>query len=165
MIRRLRQLDRQIRRARLPSCAALVKETGTRLIRASGSVRCSLLASLARWPTRAATPVPTTSPRPTGTAPIPASSGRTERHRLNRGGNRRLNKALHYVALTQTIRPRAIAYLTRKQSEGKTRREALRCLKRLLPDVVYEHRSRRSGAVAARHRSSTASWSGSRRRS
>lgn len=58
-----------------------------------------------------------------GTAPIPVASGRTDRHRLNRGGNRRLNCAVHYVALTQaTWEPRAVAYLARKQAEGKTRR-------------------------------------------
>jgi transposase len=74
-----------------------------------------------------------------GTAPIPVASGRTDRHRLNRGGNRRLNYALHYMALTQaTWEPRAVAYLARKQAEGKTRREALRCLKRRLSDVVYK---------------------------
>jgi transposase len=73
-----------------------------------------------------------------GTAPIPVASGRTDRHRLNRGGNRRLNYALHYMALTQaTWEPRAVAYLARKQAEGKTRREALRCLKRRLSTVVF----------------------------
>ncbi len=73
-----------------------------------------------------------------GTAPLPASSGRTERHRLNRGGNRRLNKALYVIAITQSRHDeRAIAYLARKRAEGKTRREALRCLKRRLSDVVY----------------------------
>ena len=73
-----------------------------------------------------------------GTAPIPVASGRTDRHRLNRGGNRRLNRALHYMALTQaTWEPRAVAYLARKQAEGKTRREALRCLKRRLSTVVF----------------------------
>jgi hypothetical protein len=73
-----------------------------------------------------------------GTAPIPVASGRSDRHRLNRGGNRRLNRALHYVALTQaTFEPRAVAYLARKQAEGKTRREALRCLKRRLSTVIY----------------------------
>jgi transposase len=73
-----------------------------------------------------------------GTAPIPASSGRTNRHRLNRGGNRRLNCAIHYVALTQaTWEPRAVAYLQRKRSEGKTHREAMRCLKRRLSNVIY----------------------------
>jgi transposase len=74
-----------------------------------------------------------------GTAPIPVASGRTDRHRLNRGGNRRLNRALHYVALTQaTWEPRAVAYLARKQAEGKTRREALRCLKRRLSTVIFK---------------------------
>jgi transposase len=74
-----------------------------------------------------------------GTAPIPIASGRTDRHRLNRGGNRRLNRALHYVALTQaTWEPRAVAYLARKQAEGKTKREALRCLKRRLSNVVFK---------------------------
>jgi transposase len=74
-----------------------------------------------------------------GTAPIPVASGRTDRHRLNRGGNRRLNRALHYVALTQaTWEPRAVAYLARKQAEGKTKREALRCLKRRLSTVVFK---------------------------
>ena len=65
-----------------------------------------------------------------GTAPIPASSGRVQRHRLNRGGNRRLNRAIHTVALIQArVDPRAHAYLERRRSEGKTRREALRALK------------------------------------
>ena len=73
-----------------------------------------------------------------GTAPVPASSGRTERHRLNRTGNRRLNRALYVIALTQTQHePRAVTYLERKRGEGKTRREAMRCLKRRLSDVVY----------------------------
>ena len=75
-----------------------------------------------------------------GTAPIPVASGRTDRHRLNRGGNRRLNRAVHYVALTQaTKEPRAVAYLARKQAEGKTKREALRCLKRRLSTVIYKN--------------------------
>jgi transposase len=73
-----------------------------------------------------------------GTAPIPASSGRTVRHRLNRGGNRRLNKALYFVALTQAhYHAPARAYLDRKRAQGKTGREALRCLKRRLSDVVF----------------------------
>lgn len=55
-----------------------------------------------------------------GTAPIPASSGRADRHRLNRDGNRRLNRASHYVALTQaTWEPRAVAYLARKTRRGQ----------------------------------------------
>ena len=73
-----------------------------------------------------------------GTAPIPASSGTVIRHRLHRGGNRQLNRALHTVALTQARRDdRARAFLTRKRAEGKTPREARRALKRHLASVVY----------------------------
>jgi transposase len=73
-----------------------------------------------------------------GTAPLPASSGRISRHRLNRGGNRQLNRIIHYVALTQISRdPEGRAYYQRKQAEGKTRKEALRCLKRRISDRIY----------------------------
>jgi transposase len=74
----------------------------------------------------------------TGTAPIPASSGQTQRHRLIRGGNRQLNRALHFMAIVQArTHPAARTYVARRQAEGKTWREALRCLKRHLADVVY----------------------------
>jgi transposase len=74
-----------------------------------------------------------------GVAPIPASSGRTHRHRLDRGGNRQLNCALHRIAVTQgRVHPPARDYLARKQAEGKTRMEALRCLKRHLVRVVWQ---------------------------
>ena len=75
-----------------------------------------------------------------GTAPIPASSGRTSRHRLNRSGNRRINRALYMIAITQ-IRAdtEGRAYYRRKLAEGKTEREALRCLKRRLSDLIYRH--------------------------
>jgi transposase len=73
-----------------------------------------------------------------GTAPLPASSGRTTRHRLNRSGNRTLNRVLYTMAITQ-IRAdtEGRAYYLRKRAEGKTGREALRCLKQRLSDVVY----------------------------
>ena len=73
-----------------------------------------------------------------GSAPIPASSGSTTRHRLDRGGNRQLNCALHRFAVTKgRLDPATAAYLARKQAEGKTRREALRCLKRHLARRVW----------------------------
>jgi transposase len=76
--------------------------------------------------------------RHAGVAPLEASSGKHRRHRLDRGGNRQLNCALHRIAITQArIHPPARAYLERKQSEGKSRREALRCLKRQLARTVY----------------------------
>jgi transposase len=77
--------------------------------------------------------------RLSGSAPIPASSGQTRRHRLDRGGNRQLNCALHRLAVSKArLDPDAAAYLARKQAEGKTRREALRCLKRHLARRVWK---------------------------
>ena len=74
-----------------------------------------------------------------GAAPIPASSGRTHRHRLDRGGNRQLNCALHRLAISKgRLDPDTAAYLARKQAEGKSRREALRCLKRHLARRVFK---------------------------
>jgi transposase len=76
--------------------------------------------------------------RHAGVAPLEASSGKQRRHRLDRGGNRQLNCALHRIAITQgRVHPPARAYLERKQSEGKSRREAIRCLKRQLARTVY----------------------------
>jgi transposase len=77
--------------------------------------------------------------RTSGTAPIPASSGATHRHRLDRGGNRQLNCALHRLAVNKgKWDPAAAAYLERKQAEGKSRKEALRCLKRYLARRVWK---------------------------
>jgi transposase len=76
--------------------------------------------------------------RHAGVAPLDASSGKRQRHRLDRGGNRQLNCALHRIAITQgRVHPPARAYLERKQAEGKSRREAIRCLKRQLARTVY----------------------------
>ena len=76
--------------------------------------------------------------RHSGVAPLEASSGKNRRHRLDRGGNRQLNAALYRIAITQSrYHPEARAYLERKQAEGKTRREAIRCLKRLLARTVF----------------------------
>ncbi|MGB3376876.1 MAG: IS110 family transposase [Microbacterium sp.] len=73
-----------------------------------------------------------------GVNPLPASSGNTTRHRLNRGGDRRLNKALHYIAITRMSRhPGTKAYLDRRIAEGRTRREIRRCIKRYLARHLY----------------------------
>jgi transposase len=73
-----------------------------------------------------------------GIAPIPASSGRSDRHRLDRRGNRQLNCAVHRIAVSQgRLHQPARDYLARKQSEGKSRREALRCLKRHLARRIW----------------------------
>jgi transposase len=78
-----------------------------------------------------------------GTSPVPASSGRTIRHRLNRGGDRALNQAIHAIAVTR-IRscPRTRAYVTRRTAEGKTPREIRRCIKRYIARELYRHLTR-----------------------
>lgn len=74
----------------------------------------------------------------TGTAPLPASSGITVRHRLNRHGNRRLNFTLHYIALTRLrVDPATKEFMAKKMAEGKTWKEALRALKRHLSNRIY----------------------------
>jgi transposase len=73
-----------------------------------------------------------------GTAPLPASSGQTTRHRLSRGGDRQANCALHTIAIVRSrCDPETRAYLDRRIAEGKTKREAIRSLKRLLSRHLY----------------------------
>ena len=76
--------------------------------------------------------------RMAGVAPIPASSGKNQRHRLHRGGHRQLNHALHVIAITRArIDPETRAYLAKQRAEGKSHREAMRCLKRHLARRFY----------------------------
>jgi transposase len=73
-----------------------------------------------------------------GTAPIPASSGQTIRYRLDRSGDRKLNRALHLILVTRKrTHPPTRAYIERRIQEGKTQREANRCLKRYLARNLY----------------------------
>jgi transposase len=73
-----------------------------------------------------------------GVAPIPVWSANNTRYRLNRGGNRQTNAALHRIAITQIrIHPDAQAFIKRRLESGSTKREALRLLKRRLSNVVY----------------------------
>jgi transposase len=120
------ELEQQVRKTapallELPGCAAL---TAAKLIAEIGPIdRFHTDAQLARH---------------SGVAPLEASSGKSQRHRLDRGGNRQLNAALYRIAITQArYYPPARDYLERKRAEGKSRREALRCLKRLLVRVIF----------------------------
>jgi transposase len=120
------QLQQRVKQAapallELPGCAAV---TAAKLLAEIGPIdRFRSDAQLARH---------------SGVAPLEASSGRTQRHRLDRGGNRQLNAALYRIAITQSrYHPPARDYLERKRAEGKSRREAVRCLKRLLARVVF----------------------------
>ncbi len=75
-----------------------------------------------------------------GTAPVEVSSGDVVRHRLSRAGDRQLNSCLHIMAITQIRRDTpGRTYYRQKRAAGKSHKEALRCLKRRLSDVVYRH--------------------------
>ena len=74
-----------------------------------------------------------------GVAPIPASSGKTTRHRLSRGGDRQANKAIHHVALVRMMSDtRTKTYVARRRQEGKTTKEIMRCLKRYIAREIYD---------------------------
>ncbi len=136
-LRRIRELTRSID-ALKHKLAVLVAQLAPRLLAEPG---CGVLtaakligeiAGIARFSSDAKLA------RLAGSAPIPASSGRTDRHRLDRGGNRQLNCALHRLAVNKgRLDPETASYLARKQAEGKSRREALRCLKRHLARRVW----------------------------
>jgi transposase len=88
-----------------------------------------------------------------GVAPVPVSSGMRQRHRLDRTGNRQLNCALHRIAITQArIHLPAREYLGRRMAEGKTDREARRCLKRHLVNVIFRALHKRTPAVSTGER-------------
>jgi transposase len=127
-VRKIRELSRQARELHALVAAyrpELLAELGCSTITAA--ILIGQTAGAERFPTDAH------FARMAGVAPIPASSGKHERHRLDRGGNRRINRALHVIAITRgRWDPATKAYLHRKEAEGKSRMEALRCLKRQL---------------------------------
>ncbi len=117
---------------------AAVKESATTLIRIYGigpvnaGVILGEVGDISRFPTR------NHFASYTGTAPIAVSSGNNQRHRLSRSGNRQLNHAIHIAAITQTrYDTPGRTYYRRKLSEGKSRREALRCVKRRISDAIW----------------------------
>jgi transposase len=76
--------------------------------------------------------------RTAGVAPIPVSSGKTNRHRLDRGGNRQINATIHRIAVTRLrCHPETQDYIARKRAEGKSTKEAIRCLKRHLTRRIW----------------------------
>jgi len=123
-------LERELRALIMDYRPALLAEQGLGTLTAATLI--GRTASAERFPTDAH------FARQAGVAPIPVSSGRKDRHRLHRGGDRQLNRALHVIAITRArIDPTTRAYLDRKRAEGKTNREALRCLKRHLARHVH----------------------------
>src|SRR4051812_19974872 len=128
--RRINELEREIKPLvaalapallAIPGCGAL---TAAKIVgEPAGVARFRSKSAYARW---------------NGTAPQPASSGNTIRFRLNRGGNRQVNAALHRIALTQSRTcQQGRDYIARRVRHGNTKTEALRLLRRRLSDVVY----------------------------
>jgi transposase len=136
-IRRLRELVRETRTLER-ELLLLVRGLQPRLLEIHGIsalTAAKLIAEIARIERFASA---AKLARLAGVAPIPASSGARHRMRLHRGGNRQLNSAFHRIAITQLRDyPPAKAYVSRKLAEGKTKREAIRCLKRHLVRVIY----------------------------
>lgn len=129
---RIRRLERQLDR-HLPAAGQRLIETidgcgvitaATLLAELAGTDGFATDAKFAAW---------------AGVAPLDASSGRHQRHRLNRGGNRRVNQALHTITITQLHQGgEAAHYINRRQTEGLTRREAIRACKRHLARRVWK---------------------------
>ena len=139
-LRHIRELNRQISdlTAEIAEEVAASKTTLTE-ISGIGAIGAADILSEVGDPTRFATKARFAMAN--GTAPLQASSGRTVRHRLNRGGNRQLNRAIHTAALAQIARPQSEGrrLYDSHLARGKTKREALRCLKRRISDRVWTH--------------------------
>lgn len=138
LITELATLDKKIKTAD-KQLTNLLSETGTGLpglygIGPSGAARLlGDIGDISRFPTAGH------FASWNGTAPIDASSGDHQRHRLSRTGNRRINRVLHIMAIVQLRNDTpGRAYYRRKLAAGKTPMEAIRCLKRRLSDVVYK---------------------------
>ncbi len=128
--RRATELEREI--------GALVKAQAPRLLELEGCGPLTAAKLIAETAGAARLGSDSKFARLAGVAPIPASSGQRVRHRLDRGGNRQLNCALHRIAVTQgRCHAPARDFLAKKQAEGKSRIEALRCLKRHLARRVW----------------------------
>ncbi len=127
----IRELDGQLKR--------LVTETAPALVAVAGvgvDTAASLLVAAGEDPKRLKSEA--AFAHMCGVAPIPASSGKVVRHRLNRRGNRDANRALHVVAAERMSRDeRTRVYVEKRTAEGKSKRETMRCLKRYIARELY----------------------------
>ena len=129
--RRIADLDERIRQEVEASGTTLTEIFGVGPILAAKIV--GIVGNVARFPSKAH------FASYAGVAPIEASSGEVVRHRLSLAGNRSLNKVMHMIAVCQARSdPRGGAYHRKKLAEGKSRREAMRCLKRRISDAVFK---------------------------
>jgi len=129
----IKGLDANLRRLLEPLVPSLLAEHGV-----GTEVAAKLVLAYGEHPKRVATEASFAAL--CGTSPVEASSGKHQRHRLNRGGNRHANNALHTVVLHRSRRcPETRAYIERRRAEGKTDREIWRCLKRALARRFHHH--------------------------
>jgi transposase len=138
MIRRIRELSRATKDL-YEKLAALVKEVAPQLLAEPGigvllaAKFIGEIAGIDRFTSDAQLA------RLAGCAPIPVSSGRSDRYRLDPGGNRRLNSAFYMLAIIRISQdPRTALYFAKQRANGKTKREAIRCLKRHLVRRVFQ---------------------------
>jgi transposase len=135
--RRVRQLtaeERELAR----EIDRLVRKLAPQLLDQPGVGTLLAAQVLLAWSHRGRLPNEAAFARLAGVAPIPASSGQTVRYRLDRSGDRKLNRTLHLILLTRKrSHAPTIRYIERRLQEGKTRREATRCLKRYLARSLY----------------------------
>ena len=130
LTRQIRQIERDLRPLVHRHAGPLLALPGIGILNAARILAC--VADVRRFKTEAQLALYA------GVAPLDASSGRQQRHRLNRSGNRQLNAALHMIALTQArIHEPAREYIARRRGQGKTGREAIRALKRHLIRTIY----------------------------
>ena len=138
LARRILELDREIAELDRP-IEALVRELNPRLLTAVGigvEIAGQLLVTAGDNPQRLRSEA--SFAKLCGVPPLPASSGQRQRHRLNRGGDRAANSALHLSAITRLrFCPRTRAYAARRQAEGLSKREIIRCLKRYIAREIY----------------------------
>jgi transposase len=128
----VRELDKDLRNLTAQACPALVGIFG-----AGSDTAGALLLAAGDNPGRLRSEA--AFAKLTGVSPVQASSGKTTRHRLNRGGDRHANAALHRIVLVRLRwrHPPTIDYVERRTAEGKSKREIIRCLKRYVAREVY----------------------------
>lgn len=131
LTRSINDLNRQLKELVEATAPHLIAQTGIGVIISAQLI--GEIAGIDRFPSDAKLA------RIAGCAPIPVSSGRTDRHRLDRGGNRQLNNAIHTIALSRLrYDPQTAIYIARQRENGKTKREAIRSLKRHLVRWLYQ---------------------------
>jgi transposase len=137
LARRIQLLDLE-ERALQQEIAALVDELAPTLLHQPGVGPISAAQVLVAWSHPGRLRSEAAFARLAGAPPIPASSGQLIRHRLDRGGDRQLNRALHTIIISRRKHHQpTITYIERRLGEGKSTREAIRCLKRYLARSLY----------------------------